>query len=45
MIVGIAIGYFCGIFTVVILSCCKISGRESRREEQNELNNHLNKKI
>jgi hypothetical protein len=34
MIVALAIGFVAGIATTVILSCCIVSGDESRREEK-----------
>jgi hypothetical protein len=34
MLIGLVIGYFSGIVTIILLSCCIVSGRESKREEQ-----------
>lgn len=36
IVVGLAIGYFVGILTSVVLSCCIVSGSESRKEEKDE---------
>jgi hypothetical protein len=37
IVVGLAIGYFMGILTTVVLNCCIVFGNESRKEEKDEL--------
>ena len=34
MILGLVIGFISGIITIVVLSCCVVSGENSRGEEQ-----------
>lgn len=39
LFISLAIGYVAGIATTVILSCMVMSGKCSRKEEENELTN------
>jgi hypothetical protein len=36
--INLTIGFVTGMLTVIILSCCIVSGEESRREDQDEYN-------
>lgn len=37
--INLTIGFVSGILTMIILSCCIVSGDESRREEQEDIKN------